>query len=301
MFSEKQYITVFNILFITLAAYLGVTGLYKSVTAGLEFEDMAEASVHRSLNLEEAPARPLSDYIAIEKRNLFKTGDAVKPATAPEPPPEIETLKQTELKLRLWGTVTGDKDRAYAVIEEEKKRAQNLFREGDTVEGATVKQILREKIVLTLGGKDEILSMEKPPTGENPRLSRAMPTAGGAPNPFAQAADEAAPSGAKRIALQRAEVDEAVNNVNTLMRQARIRPHFKDGKPDGLTLSRIQRDSIFTKLGLRTGDVIVGVDGQQIESVDDALKFYNSLKSSPNVQLQIRRRGQLQNIDYAIE
>ncbi|MFP4350680.1 MAG: type II secretion system protein GspC, partial [Desulfococcaceae bacterium] len=210
-------------------------------------------------------------------------------------------LKQTALKLRLWGTVTGDKDRAYAVIEEEKKRSQNLFREGDTLEGATVKQILREKIVLTVGGKDEILSMEKPPAGENPRLSRAMPTAGGAPNPFARAAGDSAPSGSKRIALGRAEVEDAVNNVNTLMRQARIRPHFKDGKPDGLTLSRIQRDSIFTKLGLRTGDVIVGVDGQQIESVDDALKFYNSLKSSPNVQLQIRRRGQLQNIDYAIE
>ncbi len=301
MFSEKQYNPTLNILFITLAAYLGVTGLYKSVTAGLEFEDVAEASVHRSMTREEAPARPLSDYIAIEKRNLFKTGDAVKPAAAPEPPPEIDTLKQTARKLRLWGTVTGDKDRAYAVIEEGKKRYQNLFREGYSLEGATGKQILREKIVLTVGGKDEILSMEKPPAGENPRLSRAMPTAGGAPNPFARAAGDSAPSGSKRIALGRAEVEDAVNNVNTLMRQARIRPHFKDGKPDGLTLSRIQRDSIFTKLGLRTGDVIVGVDGQQIESVDDALKFYNSLKSSPNVQLQIRRRGQLQNIDYAIE
>ena len=164
-----------------------------------------------------------------------------------------------------------------------------------------MKQILREKIVLTVNGKDEILSMEKPPTGDNPRLSRAMPAAGGAPNPFARTSDESASSGSKRIALQRAEVEDALNNVNTLMRQARIRPHFKDGKPDGLTLSRIQRNSIFTKLGLRTGDVIVGVDGQQIESVDDALKFYNSLKSSPDVQLQIRRRGQLQNIDYAIE
>ncbi|MFW5854482.1 MAG: hypothetical protein ACOCW9_04070 [Thermodesulfobacteriota bacterium] len=59
MFSEKQYNPTLNILFITLAAYLGVTGLYKSVTAGLEFEDVAEASVHRSMTREEAPARPL--------------------------------------------------------------------------------------------------------------------------------------------------------------------------------------------------------------------------------------------------
>lgn len=299
MFAEKQYIALFNILFITLAAYMGVTALYKTVTARLDYEDEAQASIHRTVSREEIASRPLSDYTAIEKRNLFKTGDAVKPATAPEPAPDIENLKQTEMKLRLWGTVTGDQDRAYAVIEEEKKREQNLFREGDTLQGATVKQILREKIILTVNGKDEVLSMEKPLETDNPRLSRAMPSAGGAPTPFAK--PPASASESQRIALGRAEIEDAVNNVNTLMRQARIRPHFKDGKPDGLTLSRIQRDSIFTKLGLRTGDVIVGVDGENIESVDDALKFYNSLKSSPNVQLQIRRRGQIHNIDYAIE
>ncbi len=295
----KPFITLFYIVFITLAAYLGVDALYKTMTAGLDIEDAAQASVHRSVTRKEALTKPLSDYATIEKRNLFKTGDAVKPLSKPQPAPAIEDMKQTELKLRLWGTVTGDRDRAYAVIEDEKKRQQNLFRQGDTLQGATVKQILREKIVLSVNGKDEILSMEKPPAGDT-RLSRTMPTAGGAPAPFARAA-ESGPAGSQRIALERAEVEDALNNVNSLMRQARIRPHFKDGKPDGLTLSRIQRNSIFTKLGLRTGDVIVGVDGQEIESVDDALKFYNNLKSSPNVQLQIRRRGQLHNIDYAIE
>ena len=299
MSTEKPIIALLNIAFITLAAYLGVDALYKTMSAGLDFEDAAQAAVHQSVTRKEALARPISDYAAIEKRNLFKTGDAVKPLSKPQPLQTLEDLKQTELKLRLWGTVTGDRERAYAVIEDEKKREQNLFRQGDTLQGATVKQILREKIVLTVNGKDEILSMEKPPAG-NTRLSRAMPTAGGAPSPFAQAAESGA-AGSQRIALERAEVEDALNNVNSLMRQARIRPHFKDGKPDGLTLSRIQRDSIFTKLGLRTGDVIVGVDGQEIESVDDALKFYNNLKSSPSVQLQIRRRGQLHNIDYAIE
>ena len=92
-----------------------------------------------------------------------------------------------------------------------------------------------------------------------------------------------------------------MGDLNGLMDQAKIRPHFRNGKPDGLTISRIKRDSIFSQLGLRSGDIITGVDGQSIESVDDALKFYNQLKSSSNVNLQIRRRGMPKQIEYTIE
>ena len=85
------------------------------------------------------------------------------------------------------------------------------------------------------------------------------------------------------------------------MKQIRIRPHFKDGNPDGLTISGIRSKSIFSEMGLRNGDVIIGVDGNNIESVDDALKLYENLQSATGVQVQVRRRGQLRTIDYKIE
>ncbi|MFW5640437.1 MAG: PDZ domain-containing protein, partial [Thermodesulfobacteriota bacterium] len=75
---------------------------------------------------------------------------------------------------------------------------------------------------------------------------------------------------------------------------------FTNGKPDGLTLTRIRRNSIFRRLGLRNGDIITGVDGEPIESVDDALKFYNNLKSASDVSLEIKRRGRGQKMEYSI-
>lgn len=45
------------------------------------------------------------------------------------------------------------KDKTYAVIEEAKTRKQNLYRVGDTVENATVKMVLREKVVLNVDVK----------------------------------------------------------------------------------------------------------------------------------------------------
>jgi general secretion pathway protein C len=85
------------------------------------------------------------------------------------------------------------------------------------------------------------------------------------------------------------------------MSQVKVRPHFKDGKPDGLTLSHIRPNSIFKEMGLKNGDIVKGVNGKDIQSVDDALKFYENLKSSTSVELQIERKGEQLSIGYQIE
>ncbi len=106
---------------------------------------------------------------------------------------------------------------------------------------------------------------------------------------------------ARQIALKREQIEGAVSDLNSLMSQVKIRPHFKDGQPDGIALSNIRSNSIFRKMGLRNGDILMGVNDQNIQSVDDALGFYNNLKSSSNVSVKIKRRGRLNTIEYTIE
>jgi general secretion pathway protein C len=66
-------------------------------------------------------------------------------------------------------------------------------------------------------------------------------------------------------------------------------------------LTGVRPSSIFYKMGLKSGDIIIGVDGKNIESVDDALKFYQSLQSASKVQLELKRRGRPKTIEYNIE
>jgi general secretion pathway protein C len=154
-----------------------------------------------------------------------------------------------------------------------------------------IKEIQREKVVLLVNGEYEILEMEKM---ESSAASRSI-------RPRQREVRQPVQPAGSNITLQREKIEDAVSDLNTLMKQVRIRPHFKDGKPDGLTLSGVRSGSIFSEMGFRNGDVIVGVDGQNIESVDDALSLYRNLQSASNVQVQIRRRGRLQTIDYQIE
>ena len=52
---------------------------------------------------------------------------------------------------------------------------------------------------------------------------------------------------------------------------------------------------------LRNGDIITGVNGSPIESVEDAMQIFGDLSSAPEVQLEIKRRGRKRVLNYKIE
>ena len=278
----KRYLTLLNVLLITAAVFFVVKAFYKVAGAKIDHAPPSQAAARHVIPNEASTRHPLSDYRAIMDRNLFKT----KTGTGGRPQKlDIESLTPTDLKLKLLGTVTGDEKEAYAVIEDTAVRRQNLYKIGDTIQNATLKVILREKVVLHVNGKDEILGIEK--VREARKTDRSP--------------ERKSASNSRNITIKRSQIDTALQDVNTLMKQVRIQPHFQNGKPDGLRLTGVRPNSIFYKMGLKSGDIIIGVDGKNIESVDDALKFYQSLQSASKVQLQLKRRGRPKTIDYNIE
>jgi general secretion pathway protein C len=283
MWTIKRYLNLLNLLLLTGAVFLVVKAFYTLVTANIDSGHPIKTTTRQLVPPENETQHPLSYYSAVTERNLFqtKTGSGGRPEKL-----DIETLKPTDLKLDLLGTITGDKKEAYAVIEDTATKEQNLFRIGDTIQNATIKMILREKVVLNVNGKDEILKIEKDREGSK--------------NSDSQAAKLITES-SQNITVRRSQMESAVKDVNNLMKQIRIRPNFRNGKPDGLRLTGIRPDSIFSNMGLKSGDILTGVNGKDIESVDDIFKFYQNLQSSSSVQLQIKRRGMLKTIDYHIE
>jgi general secretion pathway protein C len=290
--SIQRIILIINLTLLTLGAYLSVGLFYQFL--GLYVQPTASAMIAAE-NAEPKTAsddKPLSFYNDILERDLFKTKKEPKTIQADEKI-NVENLEETKLKLKLWGTVSGDPDQAYAVIEDTQKREQNLYRVGDSVQGATLKAILREKVILSVSGRDEVLAMEDlqhasgGPTFANRSVPRPGPRGGAEPM--------------QRVSLQRDMINEAMQDVTKLMTEIAIKPHVgEDGQPSGLALSNIKPNSIFRRMGLRNGDILKGVNGNEIRTVDDALKFYNDLKSADNVNVQIERYGRDRNINYSI-
>ncbi|MFO7685338.1 MAG: type II secretion system protein GspC [Desulfobacterales bacterium] len=288
----KHFFTLLNLLLIGTIVYCGVNAFFMVTSARL-------AEVPQTVETQTAPAqpervnqRPLAYYNPLVDRNLFDTNTTVEAAPKSV---DVGELEQTSLNLKLWGTVTGPPDEAYAVIEEAGKRVQNLFRIGDTVQEATVKMILREKIILNVEGKDEVLEIEKA-AGAGSAAGRTI-----AGRPVAGQSLNEPPARTQKIMLRRSQIDSAVQDVAQLMNQVNIRPHFTQGQPDGMMFSRIQPNSLFMRMGLRNGDIITGVNGRSIATVDDALGFYEGLKSAENVTVDIKRGGRPRTIEYTIK
>ncbi len=290
----KHLFTFLNLLIIGTIVYFGISTFFLATSARMESVTPVSALQKPPPPIESTQKKPLAAYNPIVERNLFDTKATV--AAAPKAV-DVEALEQTSLQLKLWGTVTGPPDEAYAVIEEGGKREQNLFRIGDAVQNATVKLILREKIILNVEGKDEVLEIEKSAgKGGAAATARAIP---GRPVPGMAAAQT--PVSVQKITLRRNQIDSAIQDVSQLMNQVNIRPHFYQGQPDGMMLSRIKPNSIFMRMGLRNGDVITGVNGRDIATVDDALGFYDNLKTTDNVKLNIKRGGRQRTIEYSIK
>jgi len=234
----------------------------------------------------------VSDYQAIVDRNLFNSGK--KPLAEPgKGAIDVDKLKQTGLKLKLWATGVGPDDKLYAVIEDPKTRESLLYRPGDTVQKAAVKMVLRQKVVLNVDGRDEVLIMEEP----------GIIRPAGGPGPAAEAAPapRIAAEPSEQVAVTGEQIEKAMEDIGNLLTQATFRPHIEDGNPAGISITGIKPNAIFRKLRLRNGDVITGVNNQSITSVDDAMKVFGTLSADGPIQVQVKRRGREETLEYKID
>jgi general secretion pathway protein C len=290
--TAKKNFMIINALLITAGVYFGVSTFYSVSTVWLQPAETPSIQTEKVAFKQPDDQPPFSRYAAITKRNLFNTGTVT---ATPAQAINVDNLEETDLNLKLWGTVTGKDRRAYAVIEDTKTRQQNLYRIGDTIQDATLKLILRQKVVLSVNERDEVLGMEEagttkggrqsPPVARRPALTPKLPVS----------------SYPRQLTLNSDQIQGALENLDQLMEQARIRPHIEEGRPSGISITGIKPNTVFRKMRLRNGDIITGVNGAPIETVEDAMKLFGDLSSASEVQLEIKRRGRKRVLNYKIE
>ncbi len=281
-----------NVLLITLGVYFGVKTFYTISTAKIQPAAVMKTPIGRTAFEGDNEQPPLSSYNAIARRNLFNVQADVE---IPTKAINVDELKETDLKLKLWGTVTGLGRQAYAVIEDTKTRQQNLYRTGDTIQNATVKLILRQKVVLNVDDRDEVLGMEEIGAASERRESRAVASRNSAPPKLPVS------SYPRQLTLESDQIETALENLDQLMDQAQIRPHIEEGRPSGISITGIKPNTVFRKMRLRNGDIITGVNGTPIETVEDAMKVFGDLRTASELQVEIKRRGQKRVLNYKIE
>lgn len=286
------YRTVFHLLALSATIFLAVDLFYTAVEGRLWTG--YRGNVRTAFQAEsDALQRPkLGEYRVIMERNVFGASEQTKEEKEEAP----EVLEPTSLDVALLGTVVGDAESPVAVIRDSVKRTEAFYRVGDDVQGALVKKIERGKVILRAGERDEVLTMQdahkRQATSEVPSPQEGRPSSSPEPVPR---------DNRTTVSIEREEIAQNLDSVNKLFTQARIRPYFVDGKPGGLAITHVKGGSVFSKMGLRNGDVIKGMDGRDIHAPNDALALFRKLRSGDPFSLELSRRGAPTVIQYRFE
>ena len=220
---------------------------------------------------------PLDAYSIIYNTNMFgrtKTDTKVEVKTAPPSP----------LKLRLVAvnqTSTGER---MAIIEDTQKQEQWVFDLNDQVfnQGKLV-QIRPDAVQIEHGGKIDTVVMQD-----------EAGTSGGS------ASGETASNDQTEFSVEEPELSAALANLPQLLSQARAVPYFRNGQSIGMRLFAIRSGSLYEKLGLKNGDIVLSVNDNSLSDPAQALKLFEQLKSERSVGVKLERNSANMDMKYSI-
>ncbi|RME83581.1 MAG: PDZ domain-containing protein, partial [Zetaproteobacteria bacterium] len=137
-------------------------------------------------------------------------------------------------------------------------------------------------------------------------LEHAKPPAGAAPAPSPKPAPARAHRPPPRVPMLRRPVTrgwvrQQMNNLPQLLTQARVIPHFTDGKADGFVITEIKPGSVFEQIGLQNGDLIKRVNGQTITTPQQAMALYQALDRANAIEVVVERQGQEITLHYDLQ
>ena len=113
--------------------------------------------------------------------------------------------------------------------------------------------------------------------------------------------------GADTYEVSREAVEAIRKNPNALKNNSeygampKVQPVYKNGNIGGFRLLGVESGSIYSQLGLKSGDTIIDVNGQAIEGPQQAMALLDALKPGQDVKLKINRAGSEKILTFQVK
>ena len=179
----------------------------------------------------------------------------------------------------------------------------------------------RDRVILRRNGRLEYIKLENSlsgaPTLTSTLAAPARPSApvGRPPSPSAadaarrskqQAARGSEKEPVREVAenqfeLQAGAVEAALADPEKLARGAKVVPNYKNGKASGIKLVGIRSDSIYSTLGIQSGDVVQSINGVKIKNQAHAFELMQKLRGAKSATIEVERRGESQQLKYRVK
>ncbi len=224
--------------------------------------------------------RPGLDVQGIVSAHLFGVATADPSAQDPANAP------QSTANLVLAGTIaTQDPRHGVAIISD--GGPSKVYSVGDNVNGASLHSVYLDRVILDRGGALETLPLPRL-MGPGMRAPPVIRRPGGADPRTAAAVDNIR----RMVQQDPALLDQVMRTVPSYDNAA--------GKLRGFRAYPGRNRQIFSKLGLKPGDLVTAINGTTLDDPQRSQEVFNTIQTSDHVTVTVERAGQKQEITLNI-
>ncbi len=107
--------------------------------------------------------------------------------------------------------------------------------------------------------------------------------------------------GKRQYLLDQRKVQQALKNPEQILTDARLLPHFQNGKQEGFKISEVKPGGLYKSLGLKNGDILLRINELEISNPEVAIQAMSALRGMNKVNLDIIRDGAKLTMSYQIK
>jgi len=187
------------------------------------------------------------------------------------------------------------------VITVEYKRKSKVLARGDKINGFTLEGAGSNFATFSKDAKTYSvdLSKSKKNSSSNFSIKSAIKTSTLPSKEPVKVEGEVTDAGDHKI-IDRSLIDHYAKNMDDIYKNIGISEVKEDGKIKGFRITFVRRGSPFSKLGIKRGDVIKSINGQEITSYNAAFETYKNIQNIENLTMVIKRGKEEMELEYEI-
>jgi general secretion pathway protein C len=94
--------------------------------------------------------------------------------------------------------------------------------------------------------------------------------------------------------------DKYKSNIALIRKNIGVAPIMENNKLKGFRVRYIKKGSDFEKVGVKSGDVITAINGEEITDLSVPIRFFNNLDSITSATITIKRGNEEKELEYEV-
>lgn len=197
----------------------------------------------------------------------------------------IEKLSKYQLK----AVYSTNSNGGWAVIQEKSSNKSTVLEQYQKFNGYTLTKLYKDFVIFEKNLKEFKIEL---PSEENISYEVQKRTPLGNENLIVSE---------NSVRIKRNYLNTYVNDIDKVWQDIAINDIRKNGKIEGFKVQKINKNSVFGKLGLKENDIIKAINGSTLSSYADAFKVYNDINKLEYLTIEVLRNRETVELNYEID